>query len=136
MKIVLDTNVLLVAISQRSPFHWILEELLAGTFIICFTTDILEEYEEVISRHMGQHIAEDIISGLLQLPNHQKVEKYFFWNLIKNDPDDNKFVDCAVSTNAKFIVSEDQHFKVLSSIDFPKVEVLSIEGFRSVLIED
>lgn len=43
MKIVLDTNVLLVAISQRSPFHWILEELLGGTFTICFTTDILEE---------------------------------------------------------------------------------------------
>ena len=33
----------------------------------------------------------------------KNIEKYYNWNLIKNDPDDNKFVDCAVAANAKYI---------------------------------
>ena len=35
---------------------------------------------------------------------------YYKFNLIKSDPDDNKFVDCAGIANAKFIVTEDRHF--------------------------
>ena len=35
---------------------------------------------------------------------------YYKFNLIKSDPDYNKFVDCAVIANAKFIVTEDRHF--------------------------
>jgi predicted nucleic acid-binding protein len=54
MNVVLDTNVLLVAVSPRSPFHWIIEELEKGTYQLCVTTDILVEYMEIIQRHMGQ----------------------------------------------------------------------------------
>jgi putative PIN family toxin of toxin-antitoxin system len=130
MKVVLDTNVLLVAISDRSPFHWVFEYLREGKFVICFTTDMLEEYEEIIGRHLGPFVAGEVISGLLQLPNHEKVEKFYYWNLIPQDPDDNKFVDCAIACNASFIVSEDKHFDVVKRIDFPAIEVVSIQGFR------
>ena len=46
MKVVLDTNVLLVSISQRSRLHWIFDALLKGRYSLCVTTDILLEYEE------------------------------------------------------------------------------------------
>lgn len=48
-------------------------------------------------------------------------------NLIKEDPDDNKFVDCAVAGSAKFIVSEDRHYNILKTVDFPRVEVLGLD---------
>ena len=47
--------------------------------------------------------------------------------MIKEDPDDNKFVDCAVSGSARYIVSEDHHFSGLKKIDFPRVDVLTLE---------
>ncbi len=70
---------------------------------------------------------------LKDLPNVEFVNVYFKWQLIENDPDDNKFVDCAIAANAKCIVSEDKHFRILKTIDFPKVEVLTIEEFKESL---
>lgn len=32
MKVVIDTNILLVSISRRSPFHWIFQRLLDGGY--------------------------------------------------------------------------------------------------------
>ena len=43
--------------------------------------------------------------------------------------DDNKFVDCAVTADAAYIVTNDAHFNELDSIAFPKVEHMRIEDF-------
>ena len=50
-----------------------------------------------------------------------------YFNLISVDPDDNKFVDCAVAANAKFVVTDDGHFDVLKQIDFPKVNIIGLD---------
>ena len=133
MKVVLDTNVLLVSVSGRSPYRWVLDQLMAGTYTLCFTHDILEEYEEVLGSHLGSSVAREVVAGLLQLPNHERVEKYFFWNLITQDPDDNKFVDCAIACNADCIVTEDKHFRALAAVPFPKVTVINVATFRERL---
>ncbi len=52
-KVVLDTNVLLVSISERSRLHWIFRKLIEKEYILCVTTDILAEYAEIIEQHMG-----------------------------------------------------------------------------------
>jgi len=61
------------------------------------------------------------------------VTKFFHWNLITVDPDDNKFVDCAIAGQAKFIVTEDKHFQILKQVDFPKVEVITVVQFKTEL---
>lgn len=53
----------------------------------------------------------------------------YAFHLIKADEDDNKFVDCAIVANAKYIVSNDRHFDVLREISFPKVDVIKINQF-------
>ena len=61
---------------------------------------------------------------------------YRIWqrfNLISTDPDDNKFVDCAIIASADYIVSNDSHFDILKNIDFPKVNVISIKDFANNL---
>lgn len=55
-KIVLDTNVLLVSISPRSPYRWVFDAFIDEKFTLFVTTDILLEYEEIISKHMGKKI--------------------------------------------------------------------------------
>jgi putative PIN family toxin of toxin-antitoxin system len=133
MNVVLDTNVLLVAISERSPFHWIIAALENGKYNRCLTTDILVEYNEIIARHMGPGVADLALKAILQLPNLVFVNKYYFWQLVSKDPDDNKFVDCAIASNAKYIVSEDRHLSAIKTDEFFKVEVLSIADFKVIL---
>ena len=53
--------------------------------------------------------------------------------MITADPDDNKFVDCAISAGAKYIVTNDKHFNVLKEIDFPKVDIITLIDFYSQL---
>ncbi len=130
--VVIDTNVLLVSISTRSSLHWILQELKNGSYTLCVTTDILSEYAEIIERHMGQKASEAVLSIIEHLADVKFITTYYRFNLLK-DKDDNKFVDCAIAANAEFIVSHDSDFKILKSIDFPKVKVIDTKQFKQEL---
>ena len=134
MNIVLDTNVLLqVAFTEKAPkIVW--DKLLAGEYILCVTEDILYEYQEkVIDCFHNEQLANALINILLNSKYVKRVETYFRYNLIKADVDDNKFVDCALACNAKFIVSEDAHFDELEKIEFPQVDVIGLNEFISLL---
>ena len=61
--------------------------------------------------------------------NVEWINKYYAWNLIEYDPDDNKFVDCAIAAHAKCIVTNDHHYDVLKTIPFPKVDVVRLVDF-------
>ena len=67
------------------------------------------------------------------LPNVERIEPYFMLNLITNDSDDNKFVDCAFAGNAHYIVSNDKHFNALQEVEFPKLSVITGEDFAELL---
>ena len=134
--VVLDTNVLLVSISSRSQFHWLFQGLLQNTFQIVITNEILTEYEEIISNKYSVPVAKNVIRTLLLLPNVAKVDVFYNWSLIRNDVDDNKFVDCAVAAGADYIVTNDRHFDVLKEIDFPTVNVVNISLFETLLHEN
>ena len=133
MKIVLDTNVLLVSISERSSFHEIFHAFLEEDYEICVTTEILVEYEEIISRHMGSVVAANVLSIIENAPNVNFITRYYAWRLIVADPDDNKFVDCAIAADASYIVSDDKHFDILKNIPFPEVRVLKAREFQEYL---
>lgn len=133
MNIVLDTNVLLVAIAKKSDYRPIFDAFLKEEFNLCVTTDILTEYEEIIGDHLGNKLASNLLQLIENAPNVRLITKYFKWNLIHADPDDNKFVDCAISANAKFLVSDDKHFKILRRTSFPKVELLTADEFKEKL---
>lgn len=135
MKIVLDTNVLLVSISDKSKFRPIFDAFLDEVFVLCVTTDILFEYEEIIKEHMGTTAADFVMQLIENAPNVQWVTKYYKWNLIQADADDNKFVDCAIACDAKYLVSDDKHFNILSRVPFPKVTVLKAEEFKKLINE-
>jgi predicted nucleic acid-binding protein len=78
-------------------------------------------------------LAESAINAILNASNALPVTVYYRWNLITADPDDNKFVDCAIGANAKYIVSNDRHFKILEGIDFPKVNISTMDEFKEII---
>ncbi len=131
--VIIDTNVLLVSISKKSPYHIIWSSFLNEQYDLCVSNEILNEYEEVISRKMSLLAAQALVDVLLNQKNVIFASPTFHFELIKQDKDDNKFVDCAIASNAIFIVSDDKHFEALKYIDFPKVEVISLNDFLAML---
>ena len=134
MNVVLDSNVVLQVAFTQKPLRLVWDKLLSGAYTLCVTEDILFEYQEkVIDCFHNEKLANLLINTLLNCPYVRRVEAYFRYNLIQADTDDNKFVDCALASNAKFIVTEDSHFDVLKEIDFPKVDVINLLDFIQIL---
>lgn len=132
-KVVLDTNVLLVSISDRSKLHWVFKYFLEKKYTLCVTTDILAEYAEILERNMGVTVSQNVLSVIENQSNVQFITRYYQFRLL-NDEDDDKFVDCAIAGNAEFIVSHDSDFNVLKSIPFPRVRVIKTDEFWAELI--
>lgn len=133
LNIVLDTNILLVVIPDTSYDHWIMEELIYQKFNLFISNDILKEYEEQLKLRYDYETADEIITSLLLLPNVFLVNIYYKWNLISADKDDNKFADCAVASNAHYLVSNDRHFRILKNIPIPKINIITLEEFKKLL---
>jgi putative PIN family toxin of toxin-antitoxin system len=100
LKIVIDTNVLVSALSSKSNYHWLLELLLEEKFDLYITDEILFEYEEVLKAKYSDSVATNFLAALKELPSVYFTHVYFRWNLI-SDADDNKFVDCYVAAGAR-----------------------------------
>ena len=128
-RICLDTNCLLMTLPSRSVYHKVWTDFLEGKLEICVSNDILLEYEEILSTHASPYMAHIVIETLTNHDNLIKVEPNWHFELIKIDPDDNKFVDCAICGQAEYIVSNDNHFKVLNEIDFPVVSLRTLQEF-------
>lgn len=132
-RIVLDTNTLIQTVSRRSRYHDIWLSILDGRNTICVSNEILEEYEEILERQVGHRFAVLVVDVLLNNPYTLFVSPTFRFGLITEDPDDNKFVDCAITAGARFIVTEDHHFNILRTIDFPHVDIIGLDDFLRTL---
>ena len=130
MKLVIDTNAIISSVSSKSKYHWLIQWLRTGEYQLCVSSEIYLEYEEKLKEKYNPIVAESFLNSLKELPNVIHTEVFYNWNLISEDPDDNKFVDCAVASNVNFIVTNDRHFNVLKTIDFPPIRVIPLEDFE------
>ncbi len=115
MKIVLDTNVLVSGIFWGGTPFRILQHWISDDIEIVATPDILDEYVRVISS-VGKKQA-DLMTQWIDLitTNTAIIEKQISLS-ISRDPDDDKFLECAVSGDVDFIVSGDDDLLTLKSI--------------------
>lgn len=132
-KIVLDTNCLIASLSRNGQYYPVWKGLQTGKYILCVSTDILEEYAEIITQKMSENVASNVIHLLLESEFVELVNPYFSLHLIEADHDDDKFVDCAFAANATFIVSDDKHYDILKEISFPQLLVLKLKEFLELL---
>ena len=127
--VVIDTNCLVQMISLHSPYRPAWDAFRGGRYVICVSNEIISEYLEILGQLTTPYIAENIVNAILKSPYCRRFDPQFHFDLIKHDPDDNKFVDCAIIANADYIVSEDSHFDVLKQIPFPHVRVIRLDFF-------
>ena len=127
--VVIDTNCLLQIISKKSPYRPIWDAFLTGRYDLCVSNEILDEYQEILGQQITPTIAENLVLLILNKSNVRLIEPHFRMELIKADPDDNKFVDCAFAAGADYLVTEDNHFNILKKTAFPKLNLVTLDEF-------
>jgi uncharacterized protein len=138
MTVCLDMGVFLQIFGRRQPFYAILRALLDARLILALSTEILLEYEEVTVRLSGaqrwREVAE-LLELLTQLHgNIRQIEPQYRFGVIRDDPDDNKFCDCAITAVADFVVTEDNHFAALRSAGYKPQPIPPGEFIRLHLV--
>src|ERR1051325_5272152 len=117
MRVCIDTNVLLQLFGRKQAGRPIREALLAGRIEWAVSTEILLEYQEMITRLSGAarwRGGGSFLTVLFYLhANILFVDPQFRFAVISADPDDNKFVDCAIAAQAEYVITSDQHFGAL-----------------------
>ena len=132
-RIVLDTNCLLQSLPSKSPYHKIWTDILSGRISLCVNTEILDEYEEILSQKINSEVATNVVEAIARLHTTSYQEIYVHFGLIHDDEDDNKFADCAVASGAEFIVTNDKHYNILTKTPWPNIKVINIREFIKVI---
>ena len=133
MRVVIDTNVLRTTINRKNFEFFIYESFASKQFDWVVSTDILNEYAEKLDEFYSESTADYVLDVLCNASNTIFSEPYYYWNLIKEDSDDNKFSDLAISANAHCLVTYDKHFDIFKTLEFPKLKVLNPKQFKIFL---
>lgn len=133
MRVILDSNVLLVAIGKRSRLRPIWEAFLSEKYQLIISEEIIHEYEEILNEHSAPGAAGIVMEILSESPDVIYKRIYYAWNIIKADPDDNKFFDAAVAGEADFLVTNDNHFNEAKKLPFPAINIISSDDFLQIL---
>lgn len=128
-RVVIDSNALIQIMGAHSKYNMLWKMFMQRRFVMCLSNDILMEYEEML-KEKSSAIATDLFLRIIAIaPNVDYREPFYQYGLIEEDPDDNKFVDCALASNALYIVTDDNHFNVLRRIPFPHMDICTLEEF-------
>jgi uncharacterized protein len=133
MKIIIDTNCLIASIPSKNPEYWLYLAFRNKDFDWCISNEIVLEYEEILSSFYSRQTADLVLNILLTASNVVRSEPFIRWNLITGDPEDNKFADLAISSNAHYLVTNDHHYDVLKETPFPSVNVVSLNEFQKIM---
>ena len=111
-------------------------KFLSNEYTLCISNEILLEYEEILRQKASPVAADLFLRVIARSRNVERKDPYFHLMLIKQDFDDNKFVDCAFVCQANFIVTDDGHFQEVIESKFPRFNVLSLDTFAQKMLAD
>ncbi len=136
MKVTLDTNVLISATFWSGDSYKIMKLIYDKKIKLVLSDEILKEYFDVIKRdeivekveNKGLIIAE-IIDSIIQVCEMVKpIEKV---DILKDDPDDNKILECAIAGNSDYIVSQDKDLLELK--EFRGIKIVNPKEILNIL---
>lgn len=127
MRVVLDTNVIMSAIFFGGIPGKILDAQKSQKLTLVISPEILSEYQEVAARLANQfHVEYEPILEWITV-NSELVAHSALKTQVSMDPDDDKFIACALASGAKIICSGDKH--LLNENGYQGIEILKPRGF-------
>lgn len=113
----------------KSKYHFLFGKFLANEYTLCVSNEILFEYEEILRQKASPVAADLFMKVIARSRNVERKDPYFHLLLVKQDFDDNKFVDCAFVCQADYIVTDDSHFQDVIDSKFPTFQVTGLDEF-------
>lgn len=122
MRVVLDTNILISGIFFSGPPNEILKAWQDGDIQFVLSSEIIDEYIRV-SKTLADRYSGIEISPILTLivTHSDTIQATSLPHQVCEDPDDDKFLACALASESKIIISGDKH-------------LLKLSGYRGITI--
>jgi uncharacterized protein len=130
-KIVIDTNIYISAIFWGGKPRMVMDLGRSGQVLIFISSDIEKELGNklttkfALSDEEKEQILIDLSTFTIPLKISQKIA------VVDDDPDDNKFIECAVESKAEFIVSGDKHLLKLK--EYNGIKIMKATEFLSII---
>ena len=127
MKIVVDTNVVISGTFFKGHPRKIVEAIVDKKFEVFATTEIIEEYKEIVEEmihrkqgNLDNNLIDYFISKLNVIEKHSNVK-------VCRDPDDDKFINCALDSKSLYIVSGDKDLLTIEK--YEDIEIITAAEF-------
>ena len=117
IRVVVDTNIFVSSFFGGNP-RKVIDLWKSGQIILCLSRPIIDEYVDVL-RRMGlqnERELEELLSLFAHGFNVLFTAKTPNLNVVEKDPDDDKFIECAVALNSKFIISGDKTLREIGDV--------------------
>ena len=127
MRIVIDTNVIASAIYFGGKPYQLLRYIMEDCVDVVASKEIVDEYEEIILR-----LQQKYPTITTKNPLHDILTKFEIIRVssdihVSRDPDDDKFISCAVDGKCLYIVSGDNDLLTIGNYD--GIEILTVVDF-------
>ncbi len=131
MRVVIDTNIFVSSFFGGKP-RKIIDLWKEGKITLCLSKDILNEYIEVLHRIGLQDEVEleELLSLFTKSFNILFTTKTPRINVVKDDPDDDKFIECAVALKAEVIITGDKAIEVIG--EYMNIKILTPQQFLKI----
>lgn len=106
VNVLLDTNVLVVAMRSRQGASYKLLSLLgSGKFEVSVSVGLVLEYEDALRRRvpLGEEDVDDLLDYLCAVADKRRV--YYLWRPVLRDPNDDLVLEVAVAGGCEAIVT-------------------------------
>lgn len=136
MRVVLDTNTVVSAVLFSGVASRLVPLWQAGEIVPLVSRAILEEYLRVLA-YPKFRLADEDVRGLIEeevLPFFQPVIVSRRLRVVERDPEDDKFIECAVAGGAAFVVSADRGLLSLGS--YRRIAILPVGRFPQEIAGD
>jgi putative PIN family toxin of toxin-antitoxin system len=136
MRITLDTNVLISATFWKGYSYEVIQLVLSNTIENVISPEILEEYNRILN---SKRISDSVQNKKLAvqkavnfiISNSIIVKPEFKVDIIKEDPADNRILECAISGKSEYIITHDNH--LLKNEIFEGIRIITPKDFLEIL---
>jgi len=133
MRVVLDTNILVSALGWDGNERKVLLATLSDDVDLVLSDEIISEMLQVLSYEKLSHIPEDKIGLFLEIimETAMIIETTSKLAIIKEDPMDNRILECAIDGGAEYIISGDKH--LLNLKEYEGIKILKAKEFLGII---
>jgi putative PIN family toxin of toxin-antitoxin system len=130
IRVVVDTNIFISSFFGGN-LRKIIDLWKSGQIILCLSRPIIDEYINVLRRLglQNERELEELLSLFAHGFNALFAGKTPNLKVVIKDPDDDKFIECAVALNSKFIISGDKALQEIK--DYMGIKIQSPKQFLS-----